>query len=272
MTGSRSTLAGNTFAGTTASSYASFRRDVPAPLIDAIAEATGLSDDDVALDLGCGTGQLAVPLSHRAKAVLALDPEPDMLAGLRARVDALGVSNVLPVLASDGDLDLIETMYGGRLAVIAVANALHWMDAQRVFLRSRALLRDGGGLAIVSQGPPMWLSGAAWSRQLRAFLERWTGSPVEDHCGTDRAALDARVGLLEAAGYERIEVVEHSYETAVDVAYVEGHVRSAMSESVLPPERHGEFADRLSADLEPHCENGLLIERIDATALIAIRA
>jgi SAM-dependent methyltransferase len=258
------------FAGATACSYVAYRRDVPAKLIDAAVEATGLTDRELALDLGCGTGQAAVPLARHARAVLALDPEPDMLVGLRARLDAQGVTNVLPALAADRDLSVIETVYAGLLAVVTVANALHWMDAEQVFTRTRRLLRDGGGLVIVSQGPPMWLSDSDWSRELRAVLQDWTGGSVSASCGTDRDTLEQRVHALRDCGYERVEVIEHPYEAEIDLGYVVGHLRSAMSESVLAPDRQPEFEARVHAALEPHLRAGPLVERIDATAVIAV--
>lgn len=76
------------FSGATASCYALYRRDVPDTLIEAAVRTVGLTDRDVALDLGCGTGQVAVPLSPYTSAVLAIDPEPNMLASLRARLAA----------------------------------------------------------------------------------------------------------------------------------------------------------------------------------------
>ncbi len=258
------------FAGVPACSYATNRRDVPEKLVDATVKATGLTSLELVLDLGCGTGQAAVPMARHAKAVLAIDPETDMLVGLRTRLEAEGVANVLPALAADRDLTVLETIHAGSLAVVTVANALHWMDAEQVFQRTRRLLRVGGGLVIVSQGPPMWLSDSDWSRRLRAFLQDWIGDSVDASCGTDRVTLDQRVQALRDCGYERVEVVEHPYESEVDLAYVIGHLRSAMSESVLAPARQAEFETRLHDALEPHLRAGPLIERIDATAVIAI--
>jgi SAM-dependent methyltransferase len=258
------------FAGATASSYARYRRDVPETLIEAAVVATGLSTDDVALDLGCGTGQVAVPLARRARLVLAVDPEPDMLAELRRRLDTAAITNVLPVLGADRHLRWLAGSCGGPLAMITVANALHWMDAVDVFEQSGEVLRHGGGLVVFSQGPPMWLADAPWSRALRRFLEDWTGGAVNATCGTDRATLELRERRLRGCGFEHVAVVEHAYENPIDLDYVIGHLGSAMSESAVPDSRRQAFEQRLHAALGTYLAAGELTERIDATALIAI--
>jgi len=188
--------------------------------------------------------------------VLAADPEPDMVTGLRERLTSIGLLNVLPVLAADRDLVVIATVCGSSVGVVTVANALQWMDADRVFLQCRRLLRVGGALIVISQGPPMWLSNSAWSRELRAFLARWTGGPLSATCGTDRATLERRALRLRRCGYEQIEVVEHAYENEADLTYVAGHLRSAMSESALPPDREPEFLANLNAALAPASGGG----------------
>ena len=262
--------AGGGFAGAPASYYALYRRDVPDALIERVVRAVGLTDHDVVLDLGCGTGQVALPLSHYVDAVLAVDPEPNMLAGLRARLATMEAGNVLPALAADRDLAVIATIFGASLGAVSVGNALHWMDTARVVAQCRALLRLGGALIIISQGPPMWLADSAWSRELRGYLENWTDEAVSAMCGTDRATLAQRACGLRECGYEPVEIVEHVYENEVDLMYVAGHLRSAMSESTLPPEREAEFQAGLNDALRSHLEHGPLIERIEATALIGI--
>jgi hypothetical protein len=66
-------------------------------------------------------------------------------------------------------------------------------------------------------------------------------------------------------------VVEHGYyENEVDLTYVAGHLRSAMSESTLPLEREADFEAGLNDALRPHLQHGTLIEPIEAPALIGI--
>ena len=91
---------GSDFSGETATYYARYRRGYPPAAVDAIAEAFGLGADDLVVDLGCGTGQLSLPLAARVRAVVGVDPEPDMLMlarrtardGRAGRLLALGLA------------------------------------------------------------------------------------------------------------------------------------------------------------------------------------
>ncbi len=258
------------FAGPTARYYAKYRRDVPGILLDAVVATAGITLADWVLDLGCGTGQVAAVLSARVGGVLAMDPEPDMLGGLRARLAAQRAENVLPVLATDASLPAIAQLLDAKFGAVTVANALHWMDTDRVFRQARRLLRPGGALVIISQGPPMWLADSSWARDLHRYLAEWTGGPLAGTCDTDREALEERRDRMRVHGFSGVELVEHTYENYIDLTYVAGHLYSAMSQTMVPVERRPEFESGLQRALHKHLAEGRLVERIDATALIGL--
>ena len=187
------------FAGSTAAYYRSYRRDVPLPVLHRLVQALGLASGDRVVDVGTGTGQVAVPLSRVVGAVLAVDPEPDMLAQLRQRLSDEDVRNVLPVLAAGADLPVLTAALGpGPVAAVTIANALHWLDAEAFFADAAPLLRPGGGLAVITHGVPLWLAQAAWARRLRAHLETWTG-PIRTRGAAEHAA-GARPGPGRLSG------------------------------------------------------------------------
>lgn len=49
------------------------------------------------LDIGAGAGRFALPLALRVREVVALDPSPSMLAGLRDGMARHGIANVVPI-------------------------------------------------------------------------------------------------------------------------------------------------------------------------------
>src|SRR3989344_4784929 len=63
----------------TAPYYVKYRVRYPQELFDQIVETFSLDGKGRLLDLGCGTGELAIPLAEYFELVLALDPDEGML-------------------------------------------------------------------------------------------------------------------------------------------------------------------------------------------------
>ena len=266
------------FAGETARLYARFRRDLPVDQAGALAASLGLVETDVVVDLGCGTGQLTLPLRRHCAGVVAVDPEAGMLADLRARQ----VPGVVCVLGDDGDLPALGSLLGrgplapgagtgsgsGGAGAVVVGNALHWMDERSALSGAAALLRAGGGLAVVTQGPPLWLGSSPWQQAVREVLERGRGRSRQT-CGSDDAALDARAQVMADLGLE-VTVDRWQADHAVDVEWVLGHLGSAMSAGALSGEAPDGLGRRLRAalaDVDP----AAMVEHVTTTALIGRR-
>ncbi len=116
------------FGGEIAGLYRRYRHGYPESVIDILAGAFDLGPDDVVVDLGCGTGQLTVPLAGRVRAVAGVDPEPDMLReAARAARDA-GLANISWMLGTDAGLPALGRLLGdGTVAAVTIGQALHWM-------------------------------------------------------------------------------------------------------------------------------------------------
>lgn len=65
------------------------------------------------LDLGGGTGGLAVPLALAGHEVIVVDPSPDALAALRRRAAEAGVGETLR--SAQGDADDLRTILRARV-------------------------------------------------------------------------------------------------------------------------------------------------------------
>jgi SAM-dependent methyltransferase len=241
------------FSGDVAGYYARYRRGYPEAVVDALMSALALTRDDVVVDLGCGTGQLTLPVAARVRAVLGVDPEPDMLALAAEAARDRAVGNVSWVLGADTDLPALGALLGrGRLAGLTVATAIHWMDHAALFAAVRPLLRRGGGVAVVTNGTPLWLHDNDWSRALRDCLREWTGRDCGWACGTDEPARRGYRAALAAAGYRTGEA-SVTYTATMGLDELAGAVFSAMSAEQLPdPAGRQVFAERVRDALAPH--------------------
>jgi SAM-dependent methyltransferase len=228
---------GEGFGGEVAAYYAKYRRGYPPAVVDALVEAFGLTTDDLVVDLGCGSGQLSLPLAGRVRAVVGVDPEPDMLALARRAAEQRGVVNTSWVLGADSDLPALGALLGDRaVSAVTIAVAIHWMDRATVFRTARPLLRPGGGIAVVTNGTPLWLQDTEWSRTLQECLQRWLGLAKRPtgSCQTDEAGRRLNREALEAAGYRVVEAsVDYDAELTVD--QLVGGVFSALPADRLPP-------------------------------------
>jgi SAM-dependent methyltransferase len=240
------------FGGEVPEFYHAYRHGYPAAVIDALAGAFGLDAEEVVVDLGCGTGQLALPLASRVRAVIGMDPEPDMLRRARQAARDAGVSTVSWMLGADADLPVLQRVLGDRsVAMVSIGQALHWMRHEELFRSARPLVRPGGGVAVVTNGTPLWLQDSAWSRGLRGFLERWLGSTVTSPCGTDEESQRRYGDALALAGYE-VSTAAVDYAADLSLDQVVGGVYSAMPVGRLPAaDQRADFAAQVRAAVGP---------------------
>jgi trans-aconitate methyltransferase len=141
------------FGGEVPDFYHQYRRGYPPPVLDTLAGMFGLTGDDIVIDLGCGTGQLTLPLAARVRAVAGVDPEPDMLARARRAAAEQSITNVTWLLGADTDISALAALLGGqRAGAVTIGQALHWMRDRELFPGLVPLLRPGGGVAVITNG------------------------------------------------------------------------------------------------------------------------
>lgn len=250
------------FSGTTAEYYAKFRRGYPAEVLDALQAAFALGGADTVLDLGCGTGQLAVPLAARVRSVIGMDPEPDMLRLAGRTAAEQQVRNATWVLGGDTDVPALGALLGPRsLGTTVIGNALHWMRHEELFAALRPLTRPGGGVAVLSNGTPLWLQDSDWSRALRSALEQHFGVTVKATCGTDAEDRERYARALTAAGFGDVREIVVDYTGELTFEQVVGGVYSAIPE----PEDRAEFTERIRLALP---ERPSFTEAVRVVALV----
>jgi trans-aconitate methyltransferase len=248
------------FSGDVVDFYQRYRRGYPAETIASIVETLRLTQDDVVVDLGCGTGMLTTPFAGRVRAVVGVDPEPDMLA--RAREESTA-TNVTWMVGADTDMPSIHRLLG-PIGAVTIGRALHWMDHEALFQTLRPMTR---GIAVVTHGTPMWLQETPWSRALREFLEEWMATKLVFTCGTDDASQQGYREALRRAGFETADA-EVTYIDELDLDGVVGSVYSVLPEDRLPaPDDRPAFAEQLGRAIEPH---GPFVESVKVTTLFGM--
>jgi len=155
----------------TADYYATYRRPCPQPVVDYLVKRCGLDGQGQLFDGGCGTGQVFQTMARHFNKVLAIDPDPEMVARARRTAADFGLANVTvrQMRAEDLPADV------GPLRMAIFAASFHWIDRPRVGELIYDLLEPNGSLAVLS--PSGLHSGSTpWELAIREALKRHLGS------------------------------------------------------------------------------------------------
>jgi SAM-dependent methyltransferase len=121
------------------------RPGYPAALVSRLADLAGPASRRC-VELGAGTGLLALPLAHAGLTVDAVEPARAMLDLLAA--DAVGLQ-VTPLHAAAEATGL----EAGAFDLVLLADALQWVDLERTAREAARLLAPGGVRAVVDPRP-----------------------------------------------------------------------------------------------------------------------
>lgn len=135
---------GNDIFASAAGYYAKYRPGYPQRLFLDLVRAFRLNGKGVLLDLGCGTGEIAIPLAKYFEKVLAIDPDPDMLATGQNKAERLKIANITWQKGSSKELSSLK----GPFKLVAMGWSFHWMDQKKVLRELYRLIKEGG-LAVI---------------------------------------------------------------------------------------------------------------------------
>ncbi|MET1027021.1 MAG: class I SAM-dependent methyltransferase [Dongiaceae bacterium] len=247
--------------------YLAGRPPYPPQLIEHVVGLCGVTAADRVLDLGCGPAQLARALAPFAREVVAVDPEPEMLALARQLTLEAGQHNLSFVQGSSYSLepDL------GRFKMAAIGRAFHWMDREDALRRLDGIIEAGGAVVLFEDEHPK-VPDNAWRQDFEMLIDRYGAVDPSRRQRKSADWVKAEAVLLDSAFPDllRIGVIEKR------PLQIDDLIQRAFSRSGTTRARLGAQADQLAADIRDviggKATNGTVIEVVETNALIARRA
>jgi len=136
------------FAGKVAERYDAETATMPVePVVDFLADLAG---DGLALELGIGTGRIAVPLAARGLRVKGIDLSEGMVAKLRAKPGA----DAIDVTIGDFSTTKVEGTFSLAYLVFNTINNLTTQDGQIACFENAAAHLEPGGCFVIEVGTP----------------------------------------------------------------------------------------------------------------------
>ncbi|MGW4096584.1 class I SAM-dependent methyltransferase [Mycobacterium sp. NPDC004974] len=158
---------GGLFAGT-AWHYARYRPGYPAAFLDDLVQGLSLDGTGRLLDLGCGTGQLTLPLAAHVVEAVGMDHEPDMLAEASRQAQEAAVTNVSWIHGNAADLPGNL----GHFTLVTMGRSFHWMDREHVLAALDGMVDDDGSLVIANDSN-LLLPTTPWQRAIQEVQRRF---------------------------------------------------------------------------------------------------
>jgi ubiquinone/menaquinone biosynthesis C-methylase UbiE len=169
----------NLFCGT-ATYYSRFRPGYPPEVFDLLVDKFSLDKTSRVLDLGCGTGQIALKIAPLVHEVIAIDPQEEMLREGKLLASKNRIASINWYLDESADLPLLSGIIG-EIDLAVIARAFHWMEKKQTLRDLYTITRPGGGLAIISDTGPRdaplnkLKSASNWKAVIDDAVRYWLG-------------------------------------------------------------------------------------------------
>ncbi|MBN2074922.1 MAG: class I SAM-dependent methyltransferase [Dehalococcoidales bacterium] len=234
----------DTFKGT-AWYYARFREGYPKVFFELLRSKFSLSENDRILDLGCGTGQIAIPLAGSVKEVVAMDPEPEMITEGKKQATANKVTNIVWVEGGSDDLpDLTDKI--GRFKLVTIGTAFHWMDREKTLNDLYEIISDGGGIVIASNTSIWTYHPHKWLTTVRELIRKYLGEERRAGSGTYNVAPIKHELFVAGSSFTNVEMWKHHWVRSSTADELIGHLYST---SMANPSVLGDKKEAFESEL-----------------------
>lgn len=203
----------------TAPYYARYRYQYSPEFFRQLAQRLNLDGQGRLLDLGCGTGQLTIPLASLFEEAVGLDPEPEMLEQAALVAQTAGVKNARWVEGGSADLPALDL---GLFRAVTMGNSFHWMDQHATLVQLDRMVVPGGQLAIIgtTSGGVIFDALEGWSYEVRRILQKMVGETRRAGSAGYQTPPETFEEVLARSAFSRVEVFEMTdtrYLTTEDV-------------------------------------------------------
>lgn len=258
--------AGGLFAAT-AWHYARYRPGYPTAFLDDLIQRRDLDGTGRLLDLGCGTGQLTLPLAAHVAEAVGMDPEPDMITEAHRQAHEQAVTNVRWIqgdsAALPGDL--------GHFTLVTMGRSFHWMDRDHVLTTLDEMVDDEGSL-VIANDTNLVLPSTPWQQAIQDIQRQFL--PPDYHHDPPPPAGNSQTHeqLLANSAFSQVNRQDYEYTRSWTIEQAIGYLYStSLPLRRLLGDRRPAFEESVRSTMLSIEPSGHFIEPVALEVLTATR-
>lgn len=147
-----------------------YRVPYPPELLSFLREQAECDGTGSLVDLGTGTGEIAVPMSRHFEFVHAVDSSKEMIQEGKARAKKANANNITWHLSEAEKFKAEED----SVSLVTIGAAFHWMNRKLIAQHCQKWLLPCGALSVLG-GSSTWTGTSAWQETAREVMKKWLG-------------------------------------------------------------------------------------------------
>lgn len=244
--------------------YVRYRVPYPAALLEQLLQWADISGEGQLLDLGSGTGEIALRLAPHFQTVTAVEPDEAMrTTGIQKMLDQQ-IQNVEWLSQTAEEFSAADHSF----ELVSIGAAFHWMNRRLLARRIREWLLPEQPLVILGY-TSIWSGTAEWLPLVRNVLHNWLGEKRRAGSGNYPKLAQPHEQVLLEADFQFEEIkYQHAQEWTLDDLIGNLYSTSFASPAVLGEKRKAFEAD-LRQTLLAYDSSGTYAEKMTFYALLA---
>ena len=195
-------------------------------MINVLRENFTLNRKSRVLDLGSGTGQIALKLAPHVSEVIAIDPQEEMLQEGKRLAAARRLANIRWLSGDSAALSSMAVQIGD-IDCTVIARAFHWMNREQTLRDLYKIIRKDGGIAVIVDSGPLDDPEIRWKEVTIQTVKLWLGKQRKaGTSGTYTHPLKRHHEILSESDFHGLKSVSINIERTWTVERIIGYLYS----------------------------------------------
>lgn len=219
------------------------------------------------LDLGCGTGQITIPLAPFVEEAVGLDPEASMLEEGKRLAREKDISNITWI--EEKAENISPTL--GLFRLTTMGASFHWMEQDVVLKRVYEITENGGGITIVANTSSLHRNkGDEWKDVVKAVIANYLGEKRRAGSSFYIEPKDRFETVIARSQFKNLQTFKDNYVQSWDVESIIGYTYStSYGARRLFGDKADKFESELKSELIKISPDGKFNENVTLEAYLA---